>query len=329
MKTFHGLLALTLLGGQAALAAPAPQAGTSTNTFLRLEQGARPIGMGGAFSAVASGADAVWWNPAGLARSSLREGLLSHTMFIQDITSQYAAFVHPAGKSGWMGYSFTYFSVPGVEGYDSSKNATGELKAYNYAASIGYGLKLSHELSLGANAKYVQQTLDTISGTGIAVDLGAQYRDSSLMAGVVVQNMGPKVTVGTASNKLPTNVRGGVAFNATPSLVLALDAEKPSDAYFSYHIGAELRVAGSLALRGGYHYTQSLGQNAGFSAGVSIYRILGGSGVEEGTGFFDVRPEEMVQQVKGGDGMLASVDYAFVSYGDFSGTNRISLSIRF
>jgi hypothetical protein len=36
-------------------------------TFMRIGVGARPVGMGGAYTAVADDANALFWNPAGLA----------------------------------------------------------------------------------------------------------------------------------------------------------------------------------------------------------------------------------------------------------------------
>jgi hypothetical protein len=51
----------------------ADQEGTTTATFLRMGQGARSEGMGGAFTAVADDAYATYWNPAGLAQITRQE----------------------------------------------------------------------------------------------------------------------------------------------------------------------------------------------------------------------------------------------------------------
>ena len=42
--------------------------GTTSAVFLKLEQGVRPIGMGGAYTAAADDVNSIMWNPAGLAK---------------------------------------------------------------------------------------------------------------------------------------------------------------------------------------------------------------------------------------------------------------------
>src|SRR6185312_10499950 len=46
----------------------ASNVGTSGAAFLEIAPGARPVGMGQAYTGVADDIDAIYWNPAGLAR---------------------------------------------------------------------------------------------------------------------------------------------------------------------------------------------------------------------------------------------------------------------
>ena len=47
--------------------------GTTAAKFLSIPVGARAVGMGGAFVAVADDASSLYWNPAGIARLSQSE----------------------------------------------------------------------------------------------------------------------------------------------------------------------------------------------------------------------------------------------------------------
>jgi len=68
--------------------------------FLRIPVGARAIGMGGAFVAVADDATAPWWNPAGLIYLPYREVLPQHSeKFGSLVNFDYLGAVFPLGGS--------------------------------------------------------------------------------------------------------------------------------------------------------------------------------------------------------------------------------------
>ena len=52
-------------------------------TLQQTPVGARPIGLGGAFVGISDDADAVFWNPAGLAQITRRQVALTHLEFIE------------------------------------------------------------------------------------------------------------------------------------------------------------------------------------------------------------------------------------------------------
>ncbi|MCK4447841.1 MAG: UPF0164 family protein, partial [Candidatus Marinimicrobia bacterium] len=56
--------------------------GTTSAQFLKIEPGARSVGMGGAFVAVANDATAIYSNPAGIARLSGIEAFFIHSEWL-------------------------------------------------------------------------------------------------------------------------------------------------------------------------------------------------------------------------------------------------------
>ncbi|MCI0453358.1 MAG: PorV/PorQ family protein [Candidatus Latescibacteria bacterium] len=66
--------------------------------FMAPGGGARALGMGGAFAAVAADASAVFWNPAGIAGMEKRQILAMHAEQFGDLLNyNFASYVHPSG----------------------------------------------------------------------------------------------------------------------------------------------------------------------------------------------------------------------------------------
>lgn len=327
-------LVLAALSAFAPSAQADPQSGTSSAAFLRLEQGARAIGMGGAFAAVAEGAGALWWNPAGIAHSSFSEVTLSHTQFIEDINSQIVGYARPialpGGGRGAFGASFTYLAIPGIEGYDSNKSATGNLEANSMAGGVAFAAMLSPEVSAGVRLQTIREKLSTEIGSGFSGDVGVQYRQDKLGLGFVVQHMGPGLRIGGTSSPLPMLYKGGLAYALFPRLVAAVDGEKPTDADMKMHAGIECRITPMLALRGGWQQLRNAGAGAGMSVGFGFNGIFGAGWGSDSSSWWEQGSGDLERSVRRTRGAyLVSLDYAFLSFGDFSNTHRFTLGVKF
>ena len=170
--------------------------GTGAADFLKIPVGARETSLGGAFTAVADNANAVYYNPAGL--SMLRNPEISFTQnqFVEGISQQWLSAAYPY-KTGAFGFGLNYLSVPAFDAYDSGDNPTGSVSASDMAAYLSWGgrlplgYKFLRSLSYGASVKYISEKLDTEKGAGYGLDLGflAASAVENLRFGLGVENV--------------------------------------------------------------------------------------------------------------------------------------------
>jgi len=135
-RTAAGALAVLALLNPAG--APAQTVSDLPAAFVDIGYGARPMGMGGAFVALADDANAVLWNPAGLVRLESSQ-----------LTGMYAR------QMGLIPYGFIGFAQP--VSYRSSLGAgvisSGDAALREMSALLSVAHRLRPGLSLGLSAK--------------------------------------------------------------------------------------------------------------------------------------------------------------------------------
>src|SRR5258705_994367 len=72
--------------------------GTTSGQFLKIGVGARAVGLGESFVAVANDPSAIYWNPAGLASLQRQEIELSHVGWPGDINYEHVTLVVPSRR---------------------------------------------------------------------------------------------------------------------------------------------------------------------------------------------------------------------------------------
>ena len=329
------LLLAVLAVGLAPGSAGAEAVGTSGAQILTIEQGARGLGMGGAFISVADDSNALWWNPAGIAHAQYREATLSHTAYLDNIATEYFGYIHPVAQlHGVLGFSLTYLSIPGIDGTDASGNPTGSLKANGYVGSISYGLSVSSNLTVGVTGKYFSQTLGPNSGSDFAVDLGAQYWNDNYGVAVVAQNLGPSFSIGGVSDPLPRDLRAGAFYKPRSFFLISFDEEQPYNETAIAHLGGEWTVTQGIRLRAGFQQTPGIA-GAGVTAGIGLAGVFGGNAKDGSESdafkpFWERMSNQDFKSSLATGGYVVGLDYAFVSYGSsLNDVQRISLFARF
>ncbi|MEW6097356.1 MAG: PorV/PorQ family protein [bacterium] len=184
--------------------------------FLKLSQGARPIGMGETFVAIADDINALYWNPAGIAEVKNRQATFMYADWLEEITYNYLAYIHPQQiMGGIMGGGLTLLDSGSIDRTIDQKGKIGDYDAKDIALTISYAKKLTENCNLGASLKYIQMKIDNEKSTGIALDIGCLYKPTveNLTIGATIQNLGPKLKAFISEkDALPLNIKVGGAY---------------------------------------------------------------------------------------------------------------------
>jgi tetratricopeptide (TPR) repeat protein len=244
-------LAAAMIWGAATQAA-AQVAGARPGQIFETGVGARALGMGGAYTAVANDVTSLYWNPAGFGLLERREVQVTHAGLYGGATMDYLGYAQNKRKlaGGW-GFHVLRLGASGAEGRDAMNNLNGSFGYSQTAFAWGMGWRgvLMPELSVGGAVKMLNTTLGSSSDSNLGADLGVQYGplyDGKLTFGAVARDVFSHAS-GKTSDKLPTAIRAGIAYRPLTPLTLSLDV---SDAT-QMRLGVEYRFHGT-ALRVGY-----------------------------------------------------------------------------
>jgi len=277
--------------------------GTTGANFLKIGVGARPLGMGGAFVAVADDANTIWWNPAGVASIKRKELTLMHNEMGEDIRYQFLAYSQAVRKlRGGLGGSISYLSVSDIQGYSPGGVPTKKLSTYDLGISLCYGLGILPSLSGGVNFKFIDEKLAHKKASTCAFDIGGLWRTplSGLQLGFSIQNLGGGLKFIQERSSLPLNFLLGSAYEFKffgAQSIVAMDVNIPVDYSVFINGGFECRIYNLIAFRAGFKSKDDL--SSGLRLGIGI----------------------------GGKNLV--IDYSWLPRGEFGDSHRISASLRF
>jgi len=316
------LVAAALLAGGAPARAVSDNAGTGGAQFLKLQQGsARVQALGQAYVALAEGADALTWNPAGLALTQQKEAVYSYLRYVQDVDSPlYLGYAHPMGRTVW-GANLAYLSVSGFDVRDANgvPQSGEDVNVREGFSSIGLARSFWYEkLFLGGALRVVHEDLANSVHDTLVGDFGVLLKPNSVLTlGFAVQNFG------ASKENVPSITRGGAALRLSDFFNLGVELNQAADSGSHAGIGGEFLLPeqyldiGQITFRAGYHSADSLGQS--FSTQLKDLRLDRASGLSFGFGVFTSRAF----------GYGIALDYAFVPYGALGTVDQISVKVKF
>ena len=200
---------LLTAAGLALFASPAAFAGAAGGdplNFLFLDANARAVAMGGAYTALATDANALLYNPAGLGAVERHEATFMHNEYFQGASQEYIGYASPRGVGANVN-SLRSGDVARTTISNPDGTGLGGANLSDLSLALGYGRPLGDSLRLGAGMKYIRETIAGISASGYAADLGALYSVPAargLALGLSVQNLGPSIKFQSAKENLET-----------------------------------------------------------------------------------------------------------------------------
>lgn len=231
--TILGILAFLILAlNQTATA----QVGAAAVPFLQIEPDSRASGMGNANVAVASDANATFWNPAGLAFQEGIEGSITHSQWLPQFDAglffDYVAGKYHVPDWGTFGMHITYLNLGEHECRDENNIPCGTFRSYDVAVGGAYGFKVSQKFGLGTGLRLIYSNLapgqtvgaqETKAGVSVGFDLGGLFKTAEFNAGGIrsrasfgfnLANMGPSIQYSDSeqSDPIPTNLRFGWSY---------------------------------------------------------------------------------------------------------------------
>ncbi|HHW11717.1 MAG TPA: hypothetical protein GXX33_01735 [Firmicutes bacterium] len=248
--------------------------------------GARAIGMGGAYTAVADDGSAAYWNPAGITQVkvglALDGGLEGSLQQMEALQKQDpAALDNALGLKAGASLTLSNFGLHYVTDQRAAIESGAVPKTMRIDQTNQVAFTIAHELTdlfaFGLNAKYVTVSTEKFTetgqiaqadGKGVAVDLGAMFKVGKLVRlGAVLKDFGLTKLERSGEDEWPTQlVLGGAVKVPLFGTVVAADLATPlsQDQDPTFHLGVEQPLLGIFALRaGGYHDSAGLNLTTG------------------------------------------------------------------
>lgn len=290
MKKLIALIVIALSVATAALAEG------YVNDPMSIGVGARALGMGKAYVAMAEDGDTIFMNPAGLGRIATPKLSSMYSSLMGDVSYMVVGGVYPYGEKAAIGAGYIGSSVAEIPLTDATGAPLGAGRWGNNIMFLSYGtylsqfgLKLDRDVLVGGSFKYYSVGGD---GTGVSTAAGSGYDadvaalvpvTESVMVGVNAQNiipasMGGKITKSSGqSDNLPATIKLGTKVNVLGQDGTALYANNARKLYaladYDYfpggarngetHLGVEFWPVNNLALRVG-------SDNSSLTAGVGV-----------------------------------------------------------
>jgi len=258
--------------------------GTSSAAFLEIGVGARAQALGGAFTALANDASALYWNPAGLTQLSSITVAMHHTEWLADTKFEYFGAIIPMGNSMTFGLTLSVLDYVDKQPVRTigQPEGTGEFySASDLSLGSTFAMSLTDRFSFGISFKYIRQEVWHELAEGFAMDLGVLYKTGikGLSLGTSMSNFGTDLQLNGrdltrpfdddplnySNDKLNTNLktdtfplpllfRFGIAygfeFNEHNSVTTLVDLNHPSNNVESMNMGIEYNFYDFFALRG-------------------------------------------------------------------------------
>ena len=319
----------------------AQKVGSTSMQFLKVMPCARATALGDAYSVLASGAEALFWNPSGLALAENQELSLTYVDWIFDARQGALSYALPIGDIGAVGVQLQYVdfgefeetstAAPYIKNPDAPGMTGRTFCPFSFLVGVTYARSLTDRFSVGIGAKYARESLfDGQSVTamvsqgvyesvqtwasGLMFDLGVRYNTGfrSIQIAASVQNFGANVRYAKESSPVPLLFRFGIAADVVGTQGLLLSSEENNRLSVAFDLFQPNDYAQQEHLGVEYEFARALALRAGYKFNYDYEGFTVGGGLKHTFANVDL-----------------SLDYSYGSIGTYLGSGqRISLGAR-
>jgi len=338
MKSINKVLWSFLVICMFAAAALAQKVGSTSMQFLHVMPCARATALGEAYSVWASGAEAVFWNPSGLALVENQEVSSTYINWIFDTQQGALSYAVSLGDLGTVGLQLQYVDFGEFEETSTASPFIKDPEApgmtgrtfhpFSYLVGVTYARSLSDKFATGISVKYAHESLfsgQTVAAmvsqgvyedvktwaNGLMFDLGIRYNTGfrSIQVAASVQNFGADVQYAKESNPVPLLFRFGIAADLIGTNALLISSEEDNRLSVAFDLFQPNDYTQQEHVGVEYEFAGSFALRAGYKFNYDNEGLTVGGGVKHTFGT-----------------VRLSLDYSYGSIGTYLGNaQRISV----
>ncbi|MCI0691932.1 PorV/PorQ family protein [candidate division KSB1 bacterium] len=334
------LVAIIAAGILCACASHAQKVGSTSMQFLKVMPSARATALGEAYAVWATGAEAIFWNPAGLARLDNMEFSTTYINWLFDAQQGALAYALAIRGFGALGVQVQYVDFgefeettnerPYINDPDRAGLTGRTFSPFSYLVGISYARDLTDKFSVGLGMKYAHESLfdgqklraqvrqgvfeevDTWAN-GLLFDFGIRYNTGyrSIHIGSSVQNFGADVKYAKESNPVPLLFRFGIGADLIGPDGLLRPGSEESRLSMAFDIFHPNDYAQQIHVGAEYEFANSFALRGGYKFNYDFDGLTLGGGIKHAL-----------------EGVRLSADYSYGAMGTYLGNvQRISLGI--
>lgn len=339
MKT-RFLVAIIAAGTLCASALYAQKVGSTSMQFLKVMPSARGAALGEAYAVWATGAEAIFWNPAGLAKLDNMEFSTTYINWLFDSQQGALAYALAIRGFGSLGVQLQYVDFgefeettnerPYINDPDRAGLTGRTFSPFSYLVGISYARDLTDKFSVGLGMKYAHESLfdgrrltaqvrqgvfETVDtwANGLLFDFGIRYNTGyrSIHIGSSVQNFGADVKYAKESNPVPLLFRFGIGADLIGPDGLLRPGSEENRLSMAFDIFHPNDYAQQIHVGAEYEFAKSFALRGGYKFNYDFDGLTLGAGVKHTL-----------------EGVRLSADYSYGDMGTYLGNvQRISLGI--
>jgi len=305
-------------------------ASPASGYFKEIGSGARPLGMAGAYTAIADDANAVFWNAAGLAQLKKQELCAMYSILYAGLNAK--LYDGEKFQTEQLGCHLISYALPSKEEIGNFGFSWATFQSQFYEENtflLSYGRRLTNETCFGLNMKrlswsvggnrYTREDEDISdsgdSKAGLTLDFGFLHKISKLSIGISAENLFPADLGLIVKERVPINIRLGMAYKYktnSPSEYKATHMTIACDIVHRYNLSGKYRETSASLGAEFWFFDRSLAVRAG----LNLHSIASGLSYRVGHGEFEM-----------------GLDYAFLyplrSIGWTYGSHRMAMVMKF